>query len=179
LRRPSPLQELLLRAIASAAFSTALFGAQTSQSLMDTQLTGLRAVGLSVDVDDENGPLVALEAPLITASRRILASRGLQLVDDAPSTLRVVVQQKPDQDRATHVLLSLRVELAEKVRLERLPSLRRPTGLWGTTWSTTHSEIVRRTDVPAALERWLNTEVGLFVDTVAAVNRYAGKHNEP
>jgi hypothetical protein len=159
-----------LLAVALVLCSPAWSAGQESQSLMPTQLTGLKAVGLAVTVDDGRDQAAALEGNLAVTAKRILMSYGIRLDDDAPSRLRVTVQQDADPDRPTHVLVNFRVELAEKVRLERLPSLRVAQGLWGTTWSTTHAGIVARIDVQSTLQRWVDTGVGSFGGWVATVN---------
>lgn len=159
-----------LLAAALALWCPVLSAGQEAQSLMPNQLTGLKEVDLMVAVDNGGNQSAALEGDLVSTVKRILTSYGIRLNDNAPSRLRVLVQQDPDADRPTHVLVNFRVELAEKVRLERLPSLRVAQGLWGTTWSTMHAEMVPRADVESTLQRWVDTGVGSFAGWVATVN---------
>ena len=92
--RVRSLHKFLLQALAFTVLTTEV-GAQPSQSLMDTQLTGLKTVGPSIIVNDENGPVVASEPPLIAASKRILESGNVRIEDGPSSILRIDVRQSP------------------------------------------------------------------------------------
>jgi hypothetical protein len=158
-----------------AGLATFVQRSAEASSLAETQLAGLKGVNLIVSVDRDLSGADALGQVITEKAKEILAQGGLS--HDGPDGvwLSILVKLHPSDEklRPEDVLIQVRVELSEHVRLNRDRSIKVPQG--AITWSEDSVRIKSKAEVRESVLKQVDWAVGLFTDTVKSVRRLSDK----
>ena len=143
-------------------------------SLEQTQLKGLKGVNLSVYVDRSFEGYADLEEKVAAKAREALARDG-NLTTDGPDgtwlSVDVLAYDPKDRPLPGGVIVVVRVQLRERVRLDRDPSLKIPGGNGAVTWFDEWVDLEPKADVRAAILKDVDWRVGSFAAQAKHANR--------
>jgi hypothetical protein len=159
-------------ALVAAILACPVRAASSQSDVVATQLRGIAKVDVSVVPSGLLNGDHTLEDSIRERAKQILSTRGIEVVRGAEPLLSVVVDASrvDARLRKNEVLLQMRVELIETVRLGRNPDLAITTG--AVTWARTRASVETASTLRPIVNGEIDRDMKVFAENVRLANLF-------